>query len=35
MNWHKETTQESDIATKIIKGFPNLFGEILHKNINS
>ena len=30
----KKATQESDIPTKIIKQFPNLFVDFLHKNIN-
>ena len=31
----KKATQESDIPTKVIKQFPNLFIDFLHKNINS
>ena len=31
----KKATQESDIPTKVIKQFPNLFLDFLHKNINS
>ena len=31
----KKATQEGDIPTKVIKQFPNLFIDILHKNINS
>ena len=31
----KKTTQESDIPTKVIKQFPNLFIDFLHKNFNS
>ena len=31
----KKATQETDIPTKVIKQFPNLFIDILHKIINS
>ena len=31
----KKAIQESDIPTKVIKQFPNLFIDFLHKNINS
>ena len=31
----KKATQESDIPTKVIKQFSNLFIHFLHKNINS
>ena len=31
----KKATQDSDIPTKVIKQFPNLFIDFLHKNINS
>ena len=31
----KKATQESDMPTKVIKQFPNLFIDFLHKNINS
>ena len=31
----KKATQESDIPKKVIKQFPNLFIDFLHKNINS
>ena len=31
----KKATQQSDIPTKIIRQFPNLFIHFLHKNINS
>ena len=31
----KKATQESDILTKVIKQFLNLFIDLLHKNINS
>ena len=31
----KKATQEGDIPTKVIKQFPNLFIDFLHKNINS
>ena len=31
----KKATQESDIPTKVIKQFPNLFIDFLHKSINS
>ena len=31
----KKATQESNIPTKIVKKFPNLFIDFLHKNINS
>ena len=31
----KKATQESDVSTKVIKQFPNLFTDFLHKNIGS
>ena len=31
----KKATQESDMPTKIMKQFPNLFVDFLRKNINS
>ena len=31
----KKATQENDIPTNVIKQFPNLFIDFLHKNINS
>ena len=31
----KKATQESDIQTKVMKQFPNLFTDFLHNNINS
>ena len=31
----KKATQESDIPTKVIKQFPNLFIDFLHKTFNS
>ena len=31
----KKATQETDIPTKVIKQFPNLFIDFLHKSINS